>query len=62
MFSPEREDPGNERFSTRTIPKIVGGMTPECLAVGRAIYGAIIDVVVPVSSNDLPSSSSRLTA
>jgi UDP-N-acetyl-D-glucosamine dehydrogenase len=50
MFSPEREDPGNERYSTRTIPKIVGGTTPECLAVGQAIYGAIIDVVVPVSS------------
>jgi UDP-N-acetyl-D-glucosamine dehydrogenase len=50
MFSPEREDPGNERYSTRTIPKVVGGMTPECLAVGQAIYGAIIDVVVPVSS------------
>jgi UDP-N-acetyl-D-glucosamine dehydrogenase len=50
MFSPEREDPGNERYSTRTIPKVVGGITPECLAVGKAIYGAIIDVVVPVSS------------
>jgi UDP-N-acetyl-D-glucosamine dehydrogenase len=50
IFSPEREDPGNERFSTRTIPKVVGGITPECLAVGKAIYAAIIDVVVPVSS------------
>jgi len=50
MFSPEREDPGNERYSTRTIPKVVGGATPDCLAVGKAIYGAIIDVIVPVSS------------
>jgi len=50
MFSPEREDPGNERYSTRTIPKVVGGTTPDCLAVGKALYGAIIDVIVPVSS------------
>jgi len=50
MFSPEREDPGNEKYSTRTIPKVVGGTTPDCLAVGKAIYGAIIDIVVPVSS------------
>jgi UDP-N-acetyl-D-glucosamine dehydrogenase len=50
MFSPEREDPGNERYSTRTIPKVVGGITADCLAVGKAIYGAIIDVIVPVSS------------
>ena len=50
MFSPEREDPGNERYTTRTIPKVVGGTTADCLVVGKAIYGAIIDVVVPVSS------------
>jgi UDP-N-acetyl-D-glucosamine dehydrogenase len=50
MFSPEREDPGNERYTTRTIPKVVGGTTADCLAVGKTIYGAIIDVVVPVSS------------
>jgi len=50
VFSPEREDPGNPKFSTRTIPKVVGGMTPECLEVGCALYGAVIDRVVPVSS------------
>jgi UDP-N-acetyl-D-glucosamine dehydrogenase len=50
VFSPEREDPGNERFSTRTIPKICGGATPACLEVGVALYGQAIDKVVPVSS------------
>jgi UDP-N-acetyl-D-glucosamine dehydrogenase len=49
-FSPEREDPGNESFSTRTIPKVCGGITPACLEVGMALYGAVIDRVVPVSS------------
>jgi UDP-N-acetyl-D-glucosamine dehydrogenase len=50
VFSPEREDPGNPKFSTRTIPKIVGGVTEYCLEVGQALYGAVIDRVVPVSS------------
>lgn len=49
-FSPEREDPGNEKFSTRTIPKVCGGYTPACLDVGMALYGAVIDRVVSVSS------------
>jgi UDP-N-acetyl-D-glucosamine dehydrogenase len=51
-FSPERVDPGNARFATRNTPKVVGGMTPACLALTRALYGAIIDTVVPVSSTD----------
>ena len=49
-FSPEREDPGNEKFTTRTIPKIVGGTTPACLEVAVALYGSVIDKVVPVGS------------
>lgn len=49
-YSPEREDPGNPNFHTRTIPKVVGGMTPACLEAGVALYGAFIDKVVPVSS------------
>jgi UDP-N-acetyl-D-glucosamine dehydrogenase len=49
-FSPEREDPGNEKFSTRTIPKVVGGTTPACLELGKALYSQIIDRVIPVSS------------
>lgn len=50
VYSPEREDPGNPDFRTRTIPKICGGSTPACLEVGLALYGRIIDQVVPVSS------------
>lgn len=49
-FSPEREDPGNQKFSTRTIPKVCGGITPACLEVGVTLYSSIIDKVVPVSS------------
>jgi UDP-N-acetyl-D-glucosamine dehydrogenase len=49
-FSPEREDPGNPHFTTRNIPKICGGATPTCLAVGVALYSQAVDQVVPVSS------------
>ena len=50
VYSPEREDPGNPNFETRTIPKIIGGDTPACLEVGIALYEQAIDRVVPVSS------------
>lgn len=50
VYSPEREDPGNINFTTRTIPKVCGGTTPACLEVGLALYGQVIDKVVPVSS------------
>ena len=50
IYSPEREDPGNPNFTTNTIPKIVGGATPACLDVGLALYGQVIDRLVPVSS------------
>jgi UDP-N-acetyl-D-glucosamine dehydrogenase len=50
VFSPEREDPGNPDFHTRTIPKVCGGVTPACLEAGVALYSAAIDRVVPVSS------------
>lgn len=50
VFSPEREDPGNPDFTTRTIPKVCGGVTAACQEVGLALYGAVIDKVVPVSS------------
>lgn len=49
-FSPEREDPNNQSFSVRTIPKVVGGYTPECLAAAKALYSFIVEKVVPVSS------------
>jgi len=50
IFSPEREDPGNPNFTTRTIPKVCGGYSPNCLDVGIALYEQVIDQVVPVSS------------
>ncbi|MDC7704387.1 nucleotide sugar dehydrogenase [Vogesella indigofera] len=50
VFSPEREDPGNPDFTTRTIPKVCGGVTEACQEVGVALYSAVIDKVVPVSS------------
>ena len=49
-FSPEREDPGNPEYVTRTIPKICGGATEACLRAGLALYGQAIDRVVPVIS------------
>ena len=50
VYSPEREDPGNPNFNTRTIPKVCGGITPPCMEAGMALYGQVIDRVVPVSS------------
>ena len=50
VYSPEREDPGNPNFTTRTIPKVVGGETANCLRAGEALYASVIDRVVPVSS------------
>lgn len=50
VYSPEREDPGNQDFETRTIPKVVGGHTSSCLEAGKALYEQAIDQVVPVSS------------
>lgn len=50
VYSPEREDPGNPNFETRTIPKVIGGHTPACLEVGVALYEQAIDKVVQVSS------------
>jgi UDP-N-acetyl-D-glucosamine dehydrogenase len=49
-FSPEREDPGNAQFETATIPKVVGGVTPDCLALATALYAEAIRQVVPVAS------------
>jgi UDP-N-acetyl-D-glucosamine dehydrogenase len=49
-FSPEREDPGNAKFNTRTIPKIVGGHSPQCLEVAQALYASALKDTVPVSS------------
>jgi len=49
-FSPERVDPGNKKYGTRQIPKVIGGITPTCTEIGAAYYGRVMDTVVPVSS------------
>src|SRR5262245_32330516 len=49
-FSPERVDPGNERFTTRSIPKIVGGADAASTRVAAALYSATVEKVIPVSS------------
>jgi UDP-N-acetyl-D-glucosamine dehydrogenase len=49
-FSPEREDPNNPDFSTVSIPKVVGGVTPQCLEIATALYNQVIIKTVPVSS------------
>jgi len=51
-FSPEREDPGNQEFSTATIPKIVAGDGPVATRAVEAFYGAVVEKIVPVSSMD----------
>ena len=49
-FSPERVDPGNPRFNTKNIPKVVGGVTPRCTEVASALYAGALSTIVPVSS------------
>ena len=49
-YSPEREDPGNKDFSTGTIPKVVSGITENCLQVVKALYDQVVVQTVPVSS------------
>ena len=50
VYSPEREDPGNPQYNTQTIPKVVGGHTPACSEIGKALYGQVVNKLVPVSS------------
>ncbi|NOX65109.1 MAG: nucleotide sugar dehydrogenase [Chlorobi bacterium] len=52
-YSPEREDPNNPNYNTATIPKVVGGMTENCLEVACALYNQVIVKTVPVSSPDV---------
>jgi len=49
-FSPEREDPNNPEFSTSTIPKVVGGVTDDCVKIATELYDNVIIKTVPVSS------------
>ena len=59
-FSPEREDPNNASFTTRTIPKLVGGVTPGAATSAAALYGAVIERVVPVSSASVAEAAKLL--
>jgi UDP-N-acetyl-D-glucosamine dehydrogenase len=59
-FSPEREDPGNDRFSTRSIPKVVGGVNADSTELAAMLYGAALERVVPVSSSRVAESSKLL--
>ena len=49
-FSPERVDPGNPNYHTKNIPKVVGGITPACTAMGKLFYSQALETVIPVSS------------
>jgi len=49
-FSPERIDPGRRDYTIANTPKVIGGVTPDCLAVALALYGAVVEEPVPVSS------------
>ncbi|HTR36746.1 MAG TPA: nucleotide sugar dehydrogenase, partial [Bryobacteraceae bacterium] len=49
-FSPERVDPGNPQFHTRNIPKVVGGITPQCTNMGACFYRQALETIVPVGS------------
>jgi len=51
-FSPERVDPGNKVYKTKNTPKVLGGASPECLAMATALYSHILEEIVPVSSTE----------
>ena len=59
-FSPEREDPGNPNFSTKSIPKVVGGVNADSTKISTALYAAALDKVVPVSSSRVAESGKLL--
>jgi UDP-N-acetyl-D-glucosamine dehydrogenase len=52
-FSPERVDPGNPKFQTKNIPKVVGGTTAACTSLGQLFYSQALETVVPVSSTQV---------
>jgi UDP-N-acetyl-D-glucosamine dehydrogenase len=52
-FSPERVDPGREDWTTRTTPKVVGGLTPECTRRAAELYGSAVDTIVQVASPEV---------
>lgn len=59
-FSPEREDPGNRQYTISTVPKVIGGVTPECKELACVLYSQVIQRVVPVSSTQVAEASKLL--
>ncbi|MCR8845904.1 nucleotide sugar dehydrogenase [Paenibacillus sp. SC116] len=59
-YSPERVDPGNQTYSIRNTPKVVGGTTPTCLKLGEILYSSICERVVPVSTTKAAEMSKLL--
>lgn len=59
-FSPEREDPGNKRFQTKVIPKIVGGVNTESTLVAARLYSEVLDTVIPVSGSRIAEAAKLL--
>jgi UDP-N-acetyl-D-glucosamine dehydrogenase len=59
-YSPDREDSNNQQYSTITIPKIVGGYTPACLKAANALYSAVVQKTVPVSSTRVAEAAKLL--
>ena len=59
-FSPEREDPGNKNFTTKTIPKVVGDINKVSTELASLLYGSVINKIVPVSSAKVAESTKML--
>ena len=59
-FSPEREDPGNPQSRVADVPKVVGGLTPACLARAMELYGRAVKTLVPVSSTRVAEATKLL--
>ncbi|MDA8086656.1 MAG: nucleotide sugar dehydrogenase [Nitrospiraceae bacterium] len=59
-YSPEREDPGSGKFTTRDVPKVIGGLTKECLEAAQALYGQVFKKTVPVSSTRIAEAAKLL--
>src|SRR3954466_13681059 len=59
-FSPEREDPGRKNFTTKSIPKVVGGINPESTKAAVALYSAGLEKVVPVANARVAESAKLL--
>ena len=59
-FSPEREDPGNKDFSTKTITKIIGGYTPTCCKIANTMYNQVINITHTVSNTDIAEATKLL--